>query len=284
MIRIILKAIITLLFFATTIAKAQKFQGKALYQTKFIMSDATKKRMDSSKMPNDRKAFMMKMMKKRMEKVYVLDFNKSASIFKEEKTLAAPDESSRFSRSSDNVLYKNTKEHHFTNKKETLGKIFLIKDSLPSYNWTLEKESKMIGKHLCFKATAEKEVKSDLNRFSRFMNKKKESEKDSSKVKTFKKIKITAWYTPEIPVAHGPREFHGLPGLILEVDMSNFQLLCTKIVLNPKEKEAIEAPTKGKEISQKKYDKMMEDKMKEMRERFKSGRKKGSDSRKGHRF
>ena len=32
-----------------------------------------------------------------------------------------------------------------------------------------------------------------------------------------KTIDIVAWYTPQIPVSHGPAEFGGLPGLILEL-------------------------------------------------------------------
>jgi GLPGLI family protein len=30
-------------------------------------------------------------------------------------------------------------------------------------------------------------------------------------------VVTTAWYTPQIPVSNGPRNYHGLPGLIMEV-------------------------------------------------------------------
>ncbi|MEE9348636.1 MAG: GLPGLI family protein [Flavobacteriaceae bacterium] len=284
MIRIILKIMISVLFFFTTVAKAQGFQGKALYQTKITVSDAVKKRMDSMKMPDDRKDFMMKMMKKRMEKIYVLDFNKTQSTYKEEKVLETPGENSRFSRSSDNVFFRDTKAKTFTNKKETFGKVFLIKDSLKQLDWKLGKESKMIGKHLCFKATAEKVVKNDMKRFSRFMKKEqsKDKAKDSTTVETIKTTTVTAWYTPEIPVAHGPKDYQGLPGLILEVNEGNLQMYCTELVINPKDKAKIEKPTKGKEITQEEYEAILEEKITEMRARFKSGRKKGSGGRGRH--
>ena len=49
-----------------------------------------------------------------------------------------------------------------------------------------------------------------------------------------KTIDIVAWYTPQIPVSHGPAEFGGLPGLILELTTDETVLLCSKIVMNPK--------------------------------------------------
>ncbi len=277
MIRIIVKITLGLLLLMSTMLQAQEFQGKAVYQTKMTMDEAFQKRIDSSKMPEERKAFMMKMIKKRMEKVYELDFNKSQSIYKEQKTLEAPSENTRFNRSANDVLFKDLKSEQFVNKKETFGKVFLIKDSLSGFNWKLEKETKMIGQHLCLKATTEKVLKKS-NRFRRF------SKKETDSTKAPKKTKIVAWYAPEIPVSNGPADYYGLPGLILQVDAGNYQILCTKIVLNPKEKSIIEPATKGKEISQKDYDKAVEKKVKEMRARYKNNRKKGSSGRHRHGF
>ncbi len=273
MIRIIIKITLGfLLLISSFIVKAQTFQGKAIYQTKMQMSADFKKRMDTTKIPDERKAFIMQMIKKRMERVYELDFNAKASIYKEEKSLVAPSENERFNRSSNDVLFTDIKNKTFVNKKETFGKVFLIKDSLSTYDWKLEKETKMIGKYLCLKATTEKVVK---NRMSRFRSSSKKEKTDSTTVKTPKKTKITAWYTPEIPVASGPKDFYGLPGLILQVDAGNMQYLCTKIVLNPKDKIEITASKKGKEISQEAYNKIVAKKVKEMREMYKNKRKKG---------
>jgi len=281
MIKIILKITITILLFVSNMVNAQSFQGKATYQTKMKMDDGFKKRLDSSKMPDDRKTFMMKMIKKRMERVYELDFNKTTSTYKEQKKLDTPSETKSFSRSSNDVLFKNTKEKIFTKKKETFGKVFLIKDSLQKLDWKLEKETKMIGKHLCFKATAMKEVKVSFRRFKKSSKKEKEGEDEGKEPKL---TKVTVWYSPEIPINHGPGDYYGLPGLILEVNAGNYQILCTKIVLNPKEKTEIIEPKKGKKVTQKEYDKIMKKKMTEMRERYKNNRKKGGSNRRHVRF
>ena len=58
----------------------------------------------------------------------------------------------------------------------------------------------------------------------------------------------------------------GLPGLILEVNDGKTIVLCSKIVLNSKDKVEIKAPTNGKEVKQKEYDDIVLKKMEEMRE------------------
>ena len=55
---------------------------------------------------------------------------------------------------------------------------------------------------------------------------------------------IVAWYSPQIPISQGPLEYWGLPGLILEVNVGNTTILCSKIVMNPDEKSKIKAPEK----------------------------------------
>ena len=83
-----------------------------------------------------------------------------------------------------------------------------------------------------------------------------------------KEILVTAWYTPQIPVGNGPGEYAGLPGLILELNFYRTTILCSKIVLNPKESTAIKAPNKGKEVTREEYNKIVKEKTEEMRENF----------------
>jgi GLPGLI family protein len=173
------------------------------------------------------------------------------------------------------TYYKNVKTKTMAVDKEFMSKEFLVKDSLPTLNWKMESETRVIGGYNCFKATATKAAsKSD---FRNFRMKKEEDNKpkteDKDKKTNFmdgvempKEITITAWYTPEIPVNQGPESYWGLPGLILEVNDGKTIILCSKIVMNPKEKAEIKAPTKGKEISQKDYDQTVTDKMKELQE------------------
>ncbi len=77
-------------------------------------------------------------------------------------------------------------------------------------------------------------------------------------------VQITAWFTPQIPVQHGPAEYAGLPGLILEVSAGKTTLLCSKIVVNPKEKEEIKPAEKGKETTEEEYNTLFKEKRKEM--------------------
>ena len=92
-----------------------------------------------------------------------------------------------------------------------------------------------------------------------------------------KEVLVTAWFTPQIPVGHGPGEYTGLPGLILELNFYRTTLLCSKIVINPKEPETIVAPTKGKAVTREEYNKIVGEKMEEMRENFRGrgGRRSG---------
>ena len=90
---------------------------------------------------------------------------------------------------------------------------------------------------------------------------------------------ITAWYTLDIPVSNGPADYWGLPGLILEVSQGDTTMLCTKIVMNPKDAVEIKSPTKGKVVTQSEFDDIFEEKMMEMRERYGRGRGRGGNRR-----
>ena len=64
---------------------------------------------------------------------------------------------------------------------------------------------------------------------------------------------------------HGPSEYWGLPGLILELSAGQTTMLCTKVVINPIEKIEIEAPRKGTEIDKDGYQDLIQKKMAEFR-------------------
>lgn len=251
---------------------AQSFQGIAHYKTKTVM----KITMDSTQVSSEMQQQINEMMKKQMEKEYTLQFDATTSTYQEDESLDAPATGGNmtFSFSSGNrgVLYRNTKEKTFAKESDLFGKPFLIKDSLKVYDWKLENESKKIGNYTCYKATFEREIK----QLSFSTDKKSETDSISDKKEEVKKQTVTAWYTPEIPVNIGPSNYWGLPGLILEVNDGNTTMICDKIVLNPKEKFTIEPPKKGKEVSQAEYDKLLEEKMKEMQEMY-GGGKKGKD-------
>ena len=272
--------------------RAQEFQGIAVYESKTSTSDF-KTRMEGNKsMTPEMQKMIEERMKKMFEKTFILNFNKSASIYKEEEKLEASAQASAGMRMMSSItggggtFYKNVKEKSYVVDKEFMGKEFLVKDSLPNLNWKLESETRIIGGYTCYKATAVKAP--STSDFRNFRPKKEEEKKDEAKKELSKKdavkpadekktnfmdaielpkeITITAWYTPEIPVNQGPEGYWGLPGLILEVNDGKTIILCSKVIMNSKDKVEIKASTKGKVISQKDYDETVIKKMQEYRE------------------
>jgi GLPGLI family protein len=297
------KTIFTLAFAAVSYLGlyAQEFQGIAVYESKTSTSDF-KARMEGNKnMTPDVQKRIEESMKKMFEKTFILNFNKTASIYKEEDKLEASAQGGGGMRMWSSMMggggtyYKNVKDKQYSNDKEYMGKEFLVKDSLTSLAWKMEAETRVIGGYTCYKATAVK--KPSAIDFRNLRPRKEDAEKkegvkpgDDKKtnfldaVEVPKEIVITAWYTPEIPVSQGPEGYWGLPGLILEVNDGKTVLLCSKVVLNPKVKAEIKAPSKGKVISQKEYDETVMKKMEEFREmnQGRGGRESGMQIRYGN--
>ena len=272
----------SVLVFASCLGiQAQEFQGMAVYETKTSTADF-KKRMEGNKnMTPDIQKRIEEGMKSMFEKTFILNFDKSASIYKEEERLDAPGQGSGGMRMMSSMTggggtyYKNVKEKSYTVDKEFMGKEFLVKDSLPNLKWKMEGETRMIGGYNCFKATAVRPAsKTDFRnlrprREDAAATKPADTDKKTSLLDALdmpKETVITAWYTPEIPVNQGPRNYWGLPGLILEVNDGKTVILCSKVVLNPKVKTEIKAPTKGKVTTQKEFDETVVKKMEEFRD------------------
>jgi GLPGLI family protein len=263
--------------------QAQEFQGMAVYESKTSTSDF-KTRMEGNKnMTPDMQKIIEERMKKMFEKTFILNFNKTASIYKEEEKLEASTQAGGGFRMMSSfaggggTFYKNVKDKQYSNDKEFMGKEFLVKDSLTSLAWKMEAETRVIGGYTCYRATAVK--KPSATDFRNMRPRKEDADKkegakpaDDKKtnfldaVEVPKEIVITAWYTPEIPVSQGPEGYWGLPGLILEVNDGRTTILCSKVVLNPKDKVEIKAVAKGKVVSQKEYDDAVMKKMQEWRE------------------
>ena len=260
---------------------AQDFQGKAHYMSKTTMD---LDQWGGRQLSPDQKKRMEERMKSFLEKEYVLTFNKTESIYKEEEKLEAPGSGRGWggfgSSLSGGPKYKNVKDKELLQDQEFFGKQFLIKDELKALEWKMGTETKQIGQYTCFKATATKTV----DQFDwRSMRRRPENEKkkDSTKsddpmdeIEVPKTIEVVAWYTPQIPINQGPDDYWGLPGLILEVNADRTTILCTKIVMNPEEKEDIDKPYKGDEVTQAEYTEIITKKMQEMREMY-GGRGRG---------
>lgn len=248
---------------------SQNFQGKAIYKThrKMNFKISNSKNAPSEKVQKQ----LQEQLKRQLQKTYVLEFTKSESNYTQEKQLAVPNPQAKKTSfqitisSGSSLLYKNIAEHAYRKAVEASGKRFLILDKLPNENWELTSETKKIGDYTCYKATKLKGVtkKSYINTDG----KQEETERKETVI-------TTVWYTPEIPVSNGPGMYSGLPGLILEVQEGNKTIVCSEIILNPKGKIEIEVPKRGKKVTQKNFDDIMDKNVQEMLERFNSRKSK----------
>lgn len=259
---------------------AQDFQGKAYYFSKTPMDLGNW----GARMSEAQKKQMAERLKNRLEKTYILSFNKEESIYKEDYKLDAISGAtdSWGSNFTPGPQYKNVKTNTFVQEQEFYGKQFLVKDDLQPLKWKIGTETKQIGNYTCFKATC-KRTDFDVSwwnfSWDKLRNNNVENKPDSTKTNDVVSLEteflkedndhmvdIEAWYTPMIPISQGPGEYWGLPGLILEVSVKNTTLLCSKIIMNPEEKTKIEAPNKGKEVTKKEYSDIVIKKMQEMRD------------------
>ena len=244
---IIIRAVF-LISLGSSILSAQDFQGIATYKTK----DKIEIELDSTQAGGMHDEIMA-MLQKQFEKTYVLTFGQEQSVYKEDEALAPPSVGSEMiivSSYGSDILYKNIKDERYTKQSDFLGKIFLIQDVIEKIDWKLHSDTKNIGTYTCFKATTEQLVTDPF------------ADEPTEESRT-----ITAWYTPQIPVSHGPAEFQGLPGLILELSYDSNTILCSKVILNPTKPITIEPPKKGESVSQPEYDRIVEKKMDEMSQR-----------------
>lgn len=251
-----------LMLFASVSVMAQGLTGRAYYKS----TAQVRLQLDSTKMAPEQMAEIQSQLKKQMEREFVLSFTPIESNWKQVESLGGgPSTASSGGMqivinqgSQDRILYKNVAEQTFEQEQDVMGKEFLIKDALEPAEWELTGETKKIGNYTAQKATYSRIV--DSQRFSTGMTE-MENVKDT--------IQVTAWFTPEIPVPHGPENYFGLPGLILEVQNSGRTLICEKIELNPSANPVkIERPKRGKEVSRDEFRAMQEESMKQMMNRY----------------
>lgn len=271
-------------FFAVLALNAQDFQGKATYQSK-TSSDRT---FEGRQLSEEQKRRMAQRMKSVFEKSFELVFDRTVSLYSEEEKLDAPSGNqggrggfrAAFDTSTEGIYYKNILQKKYTHQKELFGKKFLIQDTLQQWDWKLGSETKIIGKYTCYQATAILKIDTTLqNLQSLGRNRERrgnrpqadsvqrdslESGGNANRRGIRNERLVTAWYTPQIPVSQGPGPYWGLPGLILEVNDGRTTILCDKITVNAADKLVLEAPSKGKNVDQAAYDKILLEKMTEI--------------------
>ena len=181
----------------------------------------------------------------------VLFFNQNESLYKaqQDPNAAIPNEDVDMSRRGNRwmrfrqrrnkqVVYLNFVEHLRVETREMFDKEFLIVDEPEHFAWKLTGESMKVGEFVAQEATYQ----------------------DST-------IKISTWFTSQIPVPAGPGRYGQLPGMILHIDINDGERTITAIGIQMKDLDPddIVRPTQGKEVSQAEFDALMKERREEFR-------------------
>ncbi|WP_180957913.1 GLPGLI family protein [Psychroflexus sp. MES1-P1E] len=116
-------------------------------------------------------------------------------------------------------------------------------------DWEIANETKMIGDFKCYKATTTETL---YSRQGHYYDR-----------------EVVAWFTPDIPYKYGPKNYVGLPGLVLQVERKEFTITATKINLNP-DGDKLKIKRVGKDekvISHEEMTKRIAEKMKDYNKR-----------------
>ena len=136
-------------------------------------------------------------------------------------------------RQDDYLIHRNFDANKLIEHHEMLGKTYLMEDSLVTYNWRVQNQIKDVAGYICMKAETFDPVKNQ---------------------------KITAWFAQDIPVAAGPERYFGLPGLILELDINDGDVVVSaqKVELKNVQKELALPKMKGKKLKVADYNQMIQ--------------------------
>uniref|UniRef100_UPI004049F8AF GLPGLI family protein n=1 Tax=Flavobacterium sp. TaxID=239 RepID=UPI004049F8AF len=198
----------------------EEIVGSVIYQLK-----------SKSAQQNKRKAILEMGIKAMEQQQFELVFSKNESVFKQIEALQSdlqPDEIRLFKKFYSNDFYVKTKERIVYEQIEIDNHFYLLK--IPQkQDWNLTNETKIIDAYVCYKAITYKEIERDG---------------------ILKKVPIIAWYCPEIPFQFGPKNFYGLPGLILELHDSLGVFYASQLNLNQSNKSSKLLILKGEEKSE----------------------------------
>jgi len=127
-------------------------------------------------------------------------------------------------------MYRNKNKNETIEQNSILNKPFIIKEDLKPLDWKITTEEKVINDLVVKKATCLKNGK-----------------------------EVVAWFTQKFSINEGPREFWGLPGLIVMVEYKDKTILANSIEILDSV-ESIRKPKEGKVVTRQEYEELKDEK------------------------
>lgn len=222
---------------ALTVAFSQNKNGEIIYQITnspyFKKSKQETKRTESQKMADH-------IFKLSVEKVkefrWKLTFLNNKAIFKGISVMGTTQKEEALLLMAEALV--SVEKSYYTNIKRRKQIIesnfnyenYLINKSIDISTWKLTSNTKKIGNYLCYEAVRTIKI---TNSKGKLIDRKQQ-----------------VWYSSQIPVPFGPKEFVGFPGLVLQVTDGKTTFVATKITLNTPKKIVIKPPTKGNKVTE----------------------------------
>jgi GLPGLI family protein len=138
------------------------------------------------------------------------------------------------------TIFRNMSEKRSVEQREFLGKKYLVEGDIAQTPWKITGESKEILGYKCQQAMY----------------------KDTAQNR-----KVVAWFTGDIPCPSGPEMLGSLPGMILEADVNDGEVVYTALKIDTKglvDVKALKAPTSGKKMTREEFKNMVDEHMKQM--------------------
>lgn len=117
-------------------------------------------------------------------------------------------------------LYRDYGNNTRFDINKTLGKLYVIEDSLRPQPWKILNDLKEVAGHVCMNARWTDTLRDQI---------------------------VIAWFALDIPVSGGPDRYCGLPGMILEIDVNNgAKVYSANLIESKPTAELVRVPEKAK--------------------------------------
>ena len=205
-------------------AVAQKTEGVVTYERKTYWTKIYNRMTYLSQEQKDRIAQTWKNDEENKEKMK-LTFNQNASVYTYVNEMGSTEDGRFTWRNQELLLYRDFEKEQKTDIIEMLGKTYIVDDSLHTPTWKIGNQIKDVAGYICMRADTEDPIK---------------------------KQKITAWFAQDVPVPAGPERYNGLPGVILELNLNDGDVVieATSVAFRKLTPDELKLPkTKGKKIN-----------------------------------